>query len=103
MSALRLPEDKGWMGDRARGASMGRPDRGLPCACAVAGSHKFHLRKINLDSGGYDSGGAYWGHGQQLWWATSIDGTAESFFRAADRTAARAEVLSDHPGARFFR
>jgi hypothetical protein len=33
---------------------------------ASAGETKFHLRKVRLDSGGYDPGGAYWGHGGEL-------------------------------------
>jgi hypothetical protein len=33
---------------------------------ARAADTRFHLRKVRLDSGGYDSGGAYWGHGGEL-------------------------------------
>ncbi len=42
---------------------------------------KFSLRRVTLDSGGYDSGGAYWGHGEPLYWYCSADGTAEGFLR----------------------
>jgi hypothetical protein len=33
---------------------------------ARASDRRFHLRKVALDSGGYDPGGAYWGHGGEL-------------------------------------
>ncbi len=87
----------------ARGAPMGRADwddgapRDLP--------RRFYLRRIRLDSGGYDNGGAYWGHGAPLWYAEteSVDGEAFFFIRATDRAAAKTEVLRRYPGARFFR
>lgn len=61
--------DRGYMGDRARGASLGRASRtgGTPRA-------RFHLRQVRLDSGGYDPGGAYWGHGGTLFEAFTADG-----------------------------
>jgi hypothetical protein len=48
--------------DCSRGAPMGRVNvypinRSAPI--------KFYLRKVRLDSGGYDSGNAYWGHGTE--------------------------------------
>lgn len=58
--------DKGWMGDRARGASLGRPSRFHPGNTQAEGP-KLHLARIALDSGGYDRGGAYWGSGGYLW------------------------------------
>lgn len=95
-----LPEDTGWMGDRKRGASFGRRDR--PSLHPDA-SRKFHLRRIRLDAGGYDSGGAYWGIGTPLYWACCASGSIEFFFRAKDRIAAKAETVKRHPGARFYR
>lgn len=87
----------------SRGAPMGRADfdngaaRDLP--------RKFYVRRIQLNSGGYDNGGAYWGLGAPLYLAETVDVEAEAFFffRAADREAAKAEVLRRYPGARFFR
>lgn len=35
---------------------------------------RFHLRRVRLDSGGYDAGGAYWGHGGELYEAFTDDG-----------------------------
>lgn len=42
------------------GAPMGR-HTGPDFLCAEAG--RVTLRRIRLDRGGYDPGGAYWGHG----------------------------------------
>ena len=63
---------------------MGRPS-GHP---GNAQGAKMWLSKVRLDSGGYDSGGAYWGHGAQLWRATTPDGD-DFFERASTREAAK--------------
>jgi hypothetical protein len=66
------------------GAPMGRFTGPEPASngprLSRSGSDKWHLRKIRLDSGGYDPGGAYWGIGLPLYWAMNQDG-AEVFFR----------------------
>ena len=64
---------------------------------------KWQLRKIRLDSGGYDPGGAYWGLGLPLDWARQ-EGIGETFFRAASRDKAKAIVRRDYdPAATFYR
>lgn len=63
---------------------------------------KMRLRKIPIDSGGYDPGGAYWGLGAPLWYAGDARGNG-AFFRAASRDAAKAHVTDRWPGAVFFR
>lgn len=63
---------------------------------------KIHLRRIRINSGGYDAGGAYWGLGAPLWYAEDQDGNSR-FFRARDRAAAKELILSNFPGATFFR
>lgn len=80
------------------GASMGRPD--IEKTDTV---DRMSLRRIRLDRGGYDSGGAYWGRGQPLYWAGSDCGLVDLFFRARDRQDAKAQVQSRYPTARFFR
>ncbi len=100
MTTPKLPEDRGYMGDRSRGASLGRSDKhGFPAV-----SYKVSLQRIRLDRGGYDSGGAYWGIGQPLYWAR-VEGPAgfEMFFRASSRDAAKAIVRERYPHARFYR
>lgn len=64
------------------GAPMGR--RGnvhgydeTPCRCF----------KVNLDSGGYDDGGAYWGHGEPLY-CTENSAGFRVFLRAKTRIEA---------------
>jgi hypothetical protein len=61
-----------------------------------------YLRRIRINSGGYDDGGAYWGTGTPLWWVADQDGNA-NFFRASSRDAAKRLVLADWPEARFYR
>ena len=86
--------------DARLGAPMGRASPGAPHSPAPV---KASLRRIRLNLGGYDSGGAYWGLGQPLYWAGSDCGAVDMFFRAPDRAAAKATVLERHPGARFYR
>jgi hypothetical protein len=80
---------------------------------------KFCLRKVRLDSGGYDSGGAYWGIGQTLYWAGAEPAQSmfpgetresvsdleppEMFFRACGRAAAKAHAREMYPNATFYR
>ena len=48
-------------------------------------SGKVYDRIVQLDSGGYDKGGAYWGHGAQLRVAFSQDLTFILFYREPNR------------------
>lgn len=100
MSA-KLPPDPGWMGDRKRGASMGRVDT-IPRKGQLV-APRFRLRRIRVNQGGYDSGGAYWGLGTPLWRAEDRTYTAIYYFRSTNRDAAKVHVLALHPDARFFR
>jgi len=54
---------------------------------------KVRLEKVRLNQSGYDSGGAYWGSGMQLWHAEDSDGN-EQFFRAPTREAAKKVLLA---------
>ena len=58
------------------GAPMGRPAYGH----GAMPTSKFILRRIPINSGGYDSGGAYWGIGAPLYWycAYETDDTVET-------------------------
>jgi hypothetical protein len=81
------------------GAPMGRTER------HIGGSHglKFSLRRVALNRGGYDAGGAYWGLGQPLYWYESEDGAVSAFMRATDRNAAKTIIRASYPAARFHR
>jgi hypothetical protein len=64
---------------------------------------KVSLVRLRLDSGGYDAGGAYWGHGAPPWSAMSSCGKVDMTMRAASRDAAKAKVREAHPLVRFYR
>lgn len=86
------------------GAPMGRADQ--PNAYSEFRAipdhpHKFSLVRVKLDNGGYDQGGAYWGHGQPLYWAEA--GAVERWFRAKDRDAAKKTIREEFPDATFYR
>lgn len=69
------------------GSPMGRATYGTPENV----SSKIRLFRVVLDSGGYDDGGAYWGHGEQLFCAT--DGANyRDFVRASSRLEAIAAL-----------
>lgn len=63
---------------------------------------KVYLRRVPLDQGGYDKGGAYWGIGQPLWEVLDQDGNG-TIFRAGSRDKAKALVQENFPDATFYR
>lgn len=79
------------------GASMGRHGGTIQ-----DDGQKLHLCRVRLDNGGYDTGGAYWGIGDPLYCLYTDDGT-EQYLRAANREAAKAQILAQHPYANFYR
>lgn len=83
------------------GAPMGRPTRAQ--GDVLPSDPPMYLRRIPIDSGGYDRGGAYWGLGQPLYWACNHDADVELFFRAPNRVSAMLMVREDYPDARFYR
>lgn len=74
------------------GAPMGRSSYGTV-------GYEFEPRsvrlfRVNIDNGGYDDGGAYWGHGEPLYCATDDSGYRE-FIRAGSRFDAAALLQID--------
>ena len=66
---------------------------------------KTQLACVQLDSGGYDRGGAYWGTGQPLFVAWDDEG-GEVYLRASSREAAKAQLRAescDPENLRFYR
>ena len=64
----------------------------------------FTLQRVRLDSQGYANDGRhYYGIGLPLYWCMSDDGSADMYFRAADREAAKDHVRRTFPGATFCR
>lgn len=99
MSAPTLTPDPGYCGDIRRGASLGRRSQtdDVPVG-------RFYLRRLYLNSGGYDSGGVYWGIGAPMWWACDSEGNCNLYFRSTrDRADAKAVVRQSFPAAEFFR
>ena len=81
------------------GAQMGRNRReGADDYLPADTPAKLHLRRVRLDQGGYDRGGAYWGLGEPIYCAWDGEGRTR-YLRARDRQAARAQF----PAARFYR
>lgn len=83
------------------GASMGRPS----CIGEAGTVKKLHLERVRLDSGGYDLGGAYWGHGEPLYvaWGDGLEEAQEFFIRASDRDGAKEQARALFPNATFYR
>ena len=79
------------------GAPMGRRSTNQDCV------GKVNLRRVPINSGGYDAGGAYWGLGAPLYWAGDESGALDVFFRARSRDAAKLHVLEMWPEAKFYR
>jgi len=80
------------------GAPMGRVNRYHPADEAL-----LHLRRVYLNSGGYDNGGAYWGHGKPLYAAYDKRGETCVFVYATSRDGAKDKVLKMMPDATFYR
>lgn len=84
------------------GAPMGRPSHAKD-----TGDHDIltcHLLRVELDRGGYDSGGAYWGLPSDLWrvFNAEVDDYAEgelvdTFLRSPDRDQAEARAIITIP------
>jgi hypothetical protein len=88
------------------GASMGRASTSERDLRQLAPEPvKLALQRVHLDSGGYDSGGAYWGAGEPLYRADDSAGLGEVtlYLRARDRAHAKTLVLAKLPNARFYR
>lgn len=94
------------------GAPMGRHSDPLHSFAGL----KVSLRRVPLDGGGYDEGGAYWG---RLTWRDTPrcqlyrayaefheGGAVESFFRVSSRDDARQQIIAACEGGlapRFYR
>ena len=99
MPSYSTNDPKGWCGDPARGAALGRatiheaePDEDL----------KLVLRRVRLDSGGYDPNGTYFGIGAPLYWYANEEGSVDAVVRAQCRNEAKKKVRAHYPKARFY-
>lgn len=77
------------------GAPMGRADKAQDTGL------RMHLRRVRINNGGYDDGGAYWGIGQPLY--AYDDGENDwSYLRAYNRDAAKRAIRELFPDATFY-
>jgi len=90
-------DPKGWCGDPTRGAALGRP---TIQDASTDFAERLFLRRVRLDSGGYDGNGTYFGIGAPLYWVASEDGDIDYMLRAGDRETARGKVLARYPKAK---
>ena len=94
--------DTGWMGDRKRGASHGRPAK-RPTIDPAQVCERLSLQRAHLNAAGYDRGGAYWGIGAPLFYYANATGTLDGYVRGRDRAAAKKAVLAKYPNVVFRR
>lgn len=64
---------------------------------------KFHLYRIRLNKGGYDSNGRYWGTGLPLFEAYSNEYGRYMHYRAHTREDAKFMLCTAIPDATFYR
>lgn len=92
-------DPKGWGGNPRRGAALGRRTH-----LGEYDGSRLTLRRVYLNSGGYDKNGTYFGHGgEPLFWCASEDGAIDFCLRALSRELAKKEVREQIPGAKFYR
>lgn len=92
-------DPKGWGGNPARGAALGRSD--IRDATDETFKDRLTLRRVRLN-GDYDRLGTYWGSGAPLFWCASDDGLLELTLRAGSREQAMARVREQYPKAQFY-
>ena len=98
----KVHDPRGWCGDPARGAALGRGEYHPEDPRAYTG--KLALRKVRL-SGDYDQNGTYWGYvrGWDLYWCASEDNEIDWCVRGTSRADARAKVIAKYPNAKVRR
>ena len=66
---------------------------------------KMSLRRLYLNSGGYDSSGAYFGHGLPIYIYSGETESDEIWgtLRAGSRESAKAQIRATYPSATFYR
>lgn len=97
--SYKTHDPRGWCGDPHRGAAMGRGSLHTEASASV----KLALRRININSGGYDPNGTYYGLGAPLYWYADTEGKIDACLRAQNRDAAKRQIREQYPHARFYR
>ena len=92
-------DPKGWCGDPKRGAAMGRGT-----IQEEDGEHytaEIYVQRVELDDGGYDQNGTYFGIGMPLYWISNKNLTIDYVIRAPSRSWAVQDALHRWPHACF--
>lgn len=100
--SYKTHDPRGWCGDPSRGAALGRTTYGA----GKVPEGRLTLRRIRLDSGGYDRNGTYFGNDLPLYWYAGIDTDGDDIdgmLRAYDRDDAKERVRKLFPTATFYR
>ena len=95
-------DPKGWCGDPARGAALGRDPRHADDTNAPV---KLYLRKVRLNGGGYDANGTYFGatRWSDVYWYADASGEVDGTCRAGSRTLAKEQITALYTSATFYR
>ena len=99
----RLNDPGGWCGNPRRGAAMGRPTFKAHDAEFTG---QIHIRRIRINSGGYDPIGTYFGdpgNGDALYWVATVDGKIDYVQWAPGRATVEAAVRERWPWAKVMR
>lgn len=100
MPNYKVNDPKGWCGDPARGAALGRPTIKEE---ARTFKGRLYLREVRIDFQGYDPNGTYFGLGNRLYWCANNNHSVDFMLRGEDRAAARKLVLEQYPSAKVKR
>lgn len=97
MSKRQFPEVScTWPDGSMRGAPMGRAECGTVAECLP---RTVRLYRVNLDSQGYDDGGAYWGLSGNAWgiasslWCAEGDSGEGEMYRQFTRARSRESAI----------
>lgn len=79
--------------------------RGLGMESLVCKAETLSLRRVRLNSGGYNEDGRYFGRGEPLFFFHGLEPATSNFgyLRAATRTAAKAKLKAKCPIIKFKR
>jgi hypothetical protein len=94
----KLHDPKGWGGDPKRGAALGRSSHHAETPPDFEG--RLYIRRVRLNSGGYDRNGTYFGVGEPIYWCRSEDCEIDFMLRADSRGTAVVKVKRQYPNSK---
>jgi hypothetical protein len=97
MANYKDNDPKGWCGDPGRGSALGR----ATIQESIEDGEILNIVRKELDDGGYDELGTYFGIGDPIYWVSSENGEVDYIVRAKNLKDAREQVSKDYPGVIF--